>query len=438
MALGRRNRGRLLAAIGATIAGTALLAGCSGATPSAPDPDEVSGSITVWSWETTVEDTVKMFEEEYPNIDVTLVHQGDGNTLYQQIQTAFEAGSGAPDVTMVEFDMIPQWALSKDITSLSALGADEIAGDFTDATIGLATIDGTLYGIPSDAGPMALAYRTDLFEQAGIAVPTTWDEFAKAAEAYKAAYPDSYIANSPFADTNTQQMLWQASVFPIHIDGDTIGIDYDSQEAVDVVSFWNDLVQRDLVSSIPVYSPDWNKAIAEDTIGSMLAAAWSEQLTAPAAEGTNAGKWTVAPLPTWKAGTPASALWGGSAYAVTEQSANKQAAALFAEFAGHDERISKLPNAGFPVLKQYAENDEFLATPVDFYGGQASKAVFAEAMTTVPDGWEWSPFSSTVMSAFNEKLGDMTKGKLTPEEAMAEIQSTVTDFATDQGFTVSE
>lgn len=39
-----------------------------------------------------------------------------------------------------------------------------------------ATFEGNIYGVPSAGNTKHLAYRTDLFEQYGLEVPTTWDE----------------------------------------------------------------------------------------------------------------------------------------------------------------------------------------------------------------------------------------------------------------------
>ena len=39
-----------------------------------------------------------------------------------------------------------------------------------------------VYGIPQDTGPMALLYNKKIFDQYGLTVPTTWDEFAQQAE----------------------------------------------------------------------------------------------------------------------------------------------------------------------------------------------------------------------------------------------------------------
>ena len=62
---------------------------------------------------------------------------------------------------------------------------------------------------------MALFYRSDLFEQNGIAVPTTWEEYRDAAVKIRA--PGGYITN--FSQTDINQFagfVWQAGGAVVH------------------------------------------------------------------------------------------------------------------------------------------------------------------------------------------------------------------------------
>jgi multiple sugar transport system substrate-binding protein len=52
--------------------------------------------------------------------------------------------------------------------------------DISDASYFGSTIDGNIYGIPSGGNTKHLIYRTDLFEQYNLEVPTTWDEIIDA------------------------------------------------------------------------------------------------------------------------------------------------------------------------------------------------------------------------------------------------------------------
>lgn len=55
--------------------------------------------------------------------------------------------------------------------------------DFSAPLREIAEVDGKIYGIPFYNYGLALIYRTDLYEQAGLTTPTTLEEFAAAAKA---------------------------------------------------------------------------------------------------------------------------------------------------------------------------------------------------------------------------------------------------------------
>ena len=54
---------------------------------------------------------------------------------------------------------------------------------FYDQLLSVFQLDGKTYGLPKDAGPLALFYNTDMLTAAGVQPPTTWDELTAAAKA---------------------------------------------------------------------------------------------------------------------------------------------------------------------------------------------------------------------------------------------------------------
>lgn len=430
-------------------AGTAAalaLAACSGG-DSGPgndgetfNPDEVSGEITVWSWSTNASDLADLFMEEYPNVTVEMVDPGGGTTTMEKLLTAFQSGSGAPDVAMMEYNFIPQFALTEDIIPIDELGGAEILGDYIDSIASQLTVNGQMYGTPIDASPMAFIYRADILEDAGVEPPTTWDEFADAAAALQEHDPDTYLANNPIADSSLRYLLWQTGLSPIAIDGENITIDYDRPEYQEVLAYWQQLADEELTGDLPIWSPEWNAAFADGTLAGWIGPAWAPVILGSAAE-SSAGEWRVSQMPTWEAGERASAEWGGSAYTVTSQSDNPEAAAAYVTWVNHAPEAYELLydlTGSFPVLTEYVEDTEFLAEPFDFFGGQPVNQVFAEELQAVSGDWQWSPFNSTVNQVTGEAFTALREGQMTPAEATASIQAELVEYAGEQGFTVNE
>lgn len=399
--------------------------------------DEVV-TIEFWAWSPNAQDIVDLFEAENPDIKVDLINNGSGGDQYEKLQVAFAAGSGAPDVAMVEFAQLPQYALTEDIIPLDDLGGSEVIGDFADSVANQVTINGSVYGMPLDSAPMALGYRADLLSEAGITeLPDTWDQFADAAATFNTTFPDSFIVNSPISDGTFLQMLWQAGATPVQIDGTTVTIDFTSDAVTEVLTYWVDLAQAGVVGTLPSFSPEWNQAFAQGNLGGWLMAAWGPVIIGPAAEDTS-GNWRVSRMPS-QDGERASAEWGGSAYTVTAQSENPEAAAEFVIWVNHEREPYLLLNeltGSFPVLKEFADDADFLADPFEFFGDQDINTLFAEELRAVPRDWQWSPFQGTVGQVVSEQTLAAQDGSVSVDEALANIQAELVSYAQDQGFSI--
>ncbi|MFC7406835.1 ABC transporter substrate-binding protein [Georgenia alba] len=439
------RRRSVLAVTGAAVA--LAVAACSGGDTGSGDddvqsldPDEVSGEITVWSWSTNASDLADLFMEEYPNIEVEMVDPGGGTTTMERLLTAFQSGSGAPDVAMMEYNFIPQFALTGDIIPIDDLGGAEIIDDYIDSIANQLTVNDQVYGTPIDASPMAFLYRADILEEAGVEPPTTWDEFADAAARLQEHDAGTYLANNPIADGSLRNLLWQTGQSPIAIDGENITIDYDRPEYQQVLGYWQRLAEEGVTGDFPSGSPEWNAAMADGTLAGWIGPAWAPVILGSAAE-SSAGEWRVAQMPTWEEGERASAEWGGSAYTVTSQSDNPEAAAAYVTWVNHAPEAYELLyelTGSFPVLTEYVEDPDFVAEPFEFFGGQPVNQVFAEELQAVPGNWQWSPFNSMVNQVTDEAFTALREGEMTPDEATSLIQEELVAYAAEQGFSVNE
>ena len=55
-------------------------------------------TITFWTWVPGIAPEVALFEKKYPKIKVDVVNAGQGNADYTKLQSAVDAGKGAPRV----------------------------------------------------------------------------------------------------------------------------------------------------------------------------------------------------------------------------------------------------------------------------------------------------------------------------------------------------
>ena len=128
------------------------------------------------------------FEDQNPGSTLTIEEQ-EWDGLVERLTTALSSESETPDVVEIGNTQAPTFTSAgafSDLTDqLDDLGGDDLLQGFVDG----ATVDGKTYAVPYYAGSKYVFYRKDLFEKAGIEVPTTMDEFVDAAIALKEANP---------------------------------------------------------------------------------------------------------------------------------------------------------------------------------------------------------------------------------------------------------
>ncbi|MFJ5259329.1 extracellular solute-binding protein [Streptomyces sp. NPDC088387] len=177
------------------IAATALVASlalaataCGGSDDSG---DSADGPTTITWWDTsnatneapTYQALVKEFEAANKDIKVEYV-----NVPFDQAQNKFDtaAGSkGAPDVLRSEVGWTPAFAKKGFFLPLDGTEALADQDKFQSSLIEQAKFEDKVYGVPFTTDTLALVYNKDLFEQAGVEAPKTWDDLKTAAATIK-------------------------------------------------------------------------------------------------------------------------------------------------------------------------------------------------------------------------------------------------------------
>lgn len=131
---------------------------------------------------------VETFEEQ--NEGATLViEEQDWNGLVPRLQTALTSEEQTPDLVEIGNTQSPTFTYAGAFADVSDLyeefGGEKLLPAFVDA----GSVDDTVYALPYYSGARAVFYRKDLFEAAGVQVPTTLDQFAEAARTLQAANP---------------------------------------------------------------------------------------------------------------------------------------------------------------------------------------------------------------------------------------------------------
>lgn len=425
------------------------LTGCSaggdstdaGAEAAACEASEGPVELTFTTWVPGMDQVVELWNEENPDIQVTVQTGPNGNSgTYQNFFNQIQAGN-APDLGQIEYDALPNFRVQDGLENIAE--CENVAGSadqFVDWTWGQVTFgeEGSVYAIPQDSGPMAMYYRADLFEEAGIEVPTTWEEYAAAAEQIKAE--GAYITNFPKTDVNWfAGMVWQNGGQWFANDGESWDVNLTSPESEEVANYWQDLLSEDLVSTLPSFSDEWNASFNEGQQWTWVSAVWGATTLSDGAPDT-AGKWAVAPMPQWEADSQGAGNWGGSSTAVLKGSEHPAEAAQFALWLNTDPEALALANelgGLYPAAKSAADLDAF-AGGVEFYGGQEIYDVFAEASANVDPNFTWGPTMTQTYTDVSDGFGTAIGGSGTLMDALTDGQQQTIDALKAQSIPVNE
>lgn len=235
----KRNLVRSVAAAGA-LAGIALLAGCGSGSGSGAGNGPVT--ITLSEGYTDVEATelkaeVEEWNKANPQIQVKLQFNGGNDFALQKTLAGFTSGK-YPDISYEYGSSVAQLAKSPKAVDLTewSKSADASWSDFYPSEQEAATADGKVMGVPALVDNLSLVYNKKLFQQAGVAAPTsdwTWDDFrsaaAKLTDSSAKTFGWAYV-NDGSEDTVWRflPLLWQAGGDLLNADGTAPAFDSDA------------------------------------------------------------------------------------------------------------------------------------------------------------------------------------------------------------------
>ncbi len=298
-----------------------LIAGCGGSgKPNSSD----SKTFEFWSFtQINQKADVDVYTKAHPDAHIKLTEVGSTTETAQALTTAL-AGGKVPDLVLIQGDDLPKFMQSPDnFVDLTTLGAGNIKNDYLDWVMAQSTTrDGKIVGVPTDVGGLAVAYRTDLFQAAGL--PTnrdevsklwpTWDAFMDVGKRYVQA------TGKPFLDNTPTSVFFQAvnQGTERYYNADH-KLDYDNAQ----VKAAFDLTLRVFASGISAkqasFSSGWTAAMTKGDFAVVSSPSWLLNQIKTNAPGTS-GKWDIATIP------GAAGNWGGSYLAIPKRAKNPKAA----------------------------------------------------------------------------------------------------------------
>ncbi|ADU28956.1 ABC transporter substrate-binding protein [Evansella cellulosilytica] len=370
--------------------------------------DDAEVELVFWEFGNTGYDVlIQEYVEANPHVSINLQNQ-DMNDLHDNLFTSISAGSGAPDIAMIEEAAIERFKAAEDrFNNLYDLGASDVEGDFLEWVWRSGqSADGSIqFGLPTDIGPTVMFYRTDVFEEAGFdsspeavsELLATWEDFANVAQEINDA-TGALMTDSGELVYNARRD--QASQTYFNAEGEYILEDNEQiREAYDYVA---DLFDAGLVGDIPLWTPEWFAGMDDASYAVFLAPAWMQGVIKD--NSPEEGVWSITTMP------EGAGNWGGSYLTLPNEGDHAEEAYAFIEWlTAPEQQFKAFQGYGlFPSTPAVYDMPEFQEYEDSYFGGINTAQVFseaAEAVLPVYKGRNYYPVDDEIKEALDNIAG---------------------------------
>lgn len=331
-------------------------------------------------------------------------------------------GSGTADIEAVEVGFISQHTATPDrFHNLLDFGAGDLESRWLDWKWQQAlSADGSaLIGYGTDVGGMAMCYRTDLFEDAGLpsdrdevsALWPTWEDYVETGHDYLANSDGTYFFES------------SGNMFRAMVEQAPVGV-YDTDNAIIVDSnptvkhAWDltvEAIEAGMSNRLTAWSPEWTAAFSQGTFATIICPAWMTayiETNAPDA----AGLWDVAAVP------GGAGNMGGAHLVLPAQGDNAQAAYDLIEWLTAPEQQLKVfqETGNFPSTPELYDDPALTGFQKEYFNDAPIGEIFTEAAQQVQPQYQ-GPLQGDVLATIGQGLGRIEDGAQRPDEAWAQV-----------------
>jgi N,N'-diacetylchitobiose transport system substrate-binding protein len=421
-----------------------LLAGCGTPAAESTDTSEADSpeadapaaaepsTLTVWYMTGSLPDDVAAdlksdFESAHDGVTVEYqVQQWDG--IGEKLTTAL-ASDEPPDVLEVGNTQVAQYAASGGLTDLTdAVGEFDNSDSWLPGLADPGKWEDRTYGIPFYAGDRTVIYRTDMFEQAGIEPPASWDELLATGDALRAEFGD----DDRFMPMYLPGQQWYTLASLVWDEGGELATQGDDGTWTGALSTPEGQagIQRykelyDALSTAPTDTDEANpqqfEVMAQGSVAMMIGLPW-ELASAVDANADLDGKLSVFALPSTTDGELAPPFVGGSDLSIPLGSDAPDLATEFIKLVTGTEYQTRLAEAGAipnaSALESAAEGNEILqtgmeaaavgrATPVDpaWASVETAPNPLKDMLTQVLEGTPIPEAAATADQLVAERMG---------------------------------
>nr|WP_225957927.1 extracellular solute-binding protein [Amycolatopsis lexingtonensis] len=360
------------------------------------------------------------YEKLHP--DITVQNRvTDFDTHHKGLATQLATGRGAADVVAIEEQYIPQYRRAKDkFADLASFGARDLQQQWAPWKWAQGTDGDFVLGLGTDMGSLALCYRRDLFQAAGL--PTDREEVAKLIPdwpAYAAA-ADRFTQKTPgvkFADSAgtvyTAMLNQSPENYFSQRDDSFIADTNPSVRAAFELS--GGIAAKGQTAAATTFTQAWNVAIKQGSFATVACPAWMLSQIKEAGGDTNKGKWDVTTVP-GKSGNQ-----GGSFLTVPKQGTHQKEAYELARWLTAPEQQKKLflTDGILPSEPSVYQDPQVIAHTDPYFGDAPTGRIFAASADQLRPNYR-GLHDADVRPEFGRALGRIEDKTQTVDQAWAQ------------------
>lgn len=345
--------------------------------------EAVSGKITIWGWEDSAfAEAIKRFNEQYPDVEV-LYTPVSSSEYVQKIQMAIVSGTELPDIACLEIDSRGKLFTFDIWENLENGEYDFNRTDVVDYLIPLMTNQKEeIVCVDWQLCPSGLAYKRDLAKKyLGTDDPDElekllpdWDSFIEQGKKVSDTSNGEVYMFAGLGDVN--RIIFNQITDPIVADG-KINVTNTFSNLFNVQTAMRD---AGISGNISIWSNAWSASFADKTNIFYPCATWIPYFLIQANDPNGQGNWGIISAP------GGAFNWGGTAYAITKSSENKQAAWAFIKWMlfsdegiAFNETVTQYPS---PAKRAY-EKEGYMSGSNEYFGQDLSNVFFDKFLTNM-------------------------------------------------------
>lgn len=207
-------------------------------------------TLSVWGlWESDaiMKNVINDFQKENPNITIDYKKEDIKQQYRDKIVARVKNGTG-PDIFLFHNSWLSEMSSLLLPFPSDVIQKDEFQKVYYPVVVSDLTKNGAIYGIPSGIDTLALFTNTEIFNQSGALVPSTWQDFGKTARSLTVKDENGKIKTSGSSLGTFDNVTHVADIISLLLvqnGADLYNLSNTSQNAIDAFDYYTDFAKNE-------------------------------------------------------------------------------------------------------------------------------------------------------------------------------------------------